>query len=237
LSILKSFVSLFPGGKNLARRFSLYRRGRKLARLGGTEERFTYIYEHNKWKDPKSVSGAGSSVQVTENIRREIPRLLDRFGVARMLDAPCGDYNWFRLVERGTVRYIGGDIVKALVENNQESYGNETTSFVHLDIAKDALPDVDLWMCRDCLLHLSFDLIEQVLANFERSNILYFLASTHPNTTNNFDIPTGHARLLNLGLPPFNFPEPLAVIDDTPDGTIEFKRLGLWERSQLLPRT
>ncbi len=62
MSILKSFVSLFPGGENLARRFSYYRRGRKLARIGDTEDRFTYIYEHNKWQNPESVSGAGSSL-------------------------------------------------------------------------------------------------------------------------------------------------------------------------------
>jgi SAM-dependent methyltransferase len=236
MSILKSFVSLFPGGENLARRFSYYRRSRIMAKIGDTEDRFTHIYETNKWKDPESVSGAGSSVKVTEKIRAEIPRLLEGFGIARMLDAPCGDYNWFRLVERGQVEYIGGDIVQALVDKNQHAHGDETTSFVHLDITKDPLPDVDLWMCRDCLLHLSFELIDNALSNFERSSVRYLLVSTYPETTENHDIPTGHARMLNLNLPPFNFPEPLTLIDDTPDGANETKQMGLWERSQLLPR-
>lgn len=234
MSILKSFVSLFPGGDKLARKVSYYRRGRKMAKIGNTEDRFNYIYEHNKWKDPESVSGAGSSVGVTESIRAEIPRLLEGFGVASMLDAPCGDYNWFRLVERGQVAYIGGDIVQALVDTNQATYGDEKTSFMHLDITKDALPDVDLWMCRDCLLHLSYELIEQALANLQRSNIRYFLASNYPGITENHDIPTGHARLLNLNLPPFNFPEPLTIVEDTPAGANEIKQLGLWEKSQLL---
>lgn len=182
------------------------------------------------------MSGEGSSVDVTTNIRAEIPRLLQNLGISRMLDAPCGDFNWFRLVERGDVEYIGGDIVKALIDKNQESYADENTNFVHLDITEDPLPEVDLWMCRDCLLHLSYELIDKALANFERSNIRYLLVSTYPDTRENQDIPTGHARFPNMILSPFNFPEPLTIIDDRPDGLEISKQLWLWERSQLLPR-
>ncbi len=233
MSVLKSFVRLFPGGEDLARRFSFYRRGRKLSRIGDTEDRFTYIYGHNKWKNAESRSGAGSTLDYTENIRSEIPHLLKRFGIKRMLDAPCGDYNWFRTVEREGVGYIGADIVKALVESNQEKYSDETTEFIHLDIAEDELPEVDLWMCRDCFIHLSYDLIEAALANFERSNIPYLLVSTYPEVTENFDIPTGHARTLNLRLPPFDFPEPLLSIGDTAMG-FEKRELALWARSELI---
>jgi len=236
LSILKQFVSLFPGGEKLARRHSNYRRGRKLARIGDTEDRFTYIFEHNKWKEAETVSGVGSRLGNTENIRREIPRLLEGFEIASMLDAPCGDYHWFQEIMRDKVSYIGGDIVKALIDSNTASHSDELTSFVHLDITKNALPDVDLWMCRDCLIHLSFDLIDEALANFERSTIRYLLASTYPEITENHDIPTGHMRMLSLTLPPFNFPVPVATIDDTAEG-FEKKELALWDRSQLLSRT
>ena len=232
MSILKSFVSLFPGGDDLARRYSNYRRGRKLAKIGGTEDRFNYIFENNKWKDPESVSGAGSSLRVTENIRAEIPRLLEGFGIASMLDAPCGDYNWFGHIKRDKVGYVGGDIVKALVDANNEKYADEKTRFVHLDVTKDELPEVELWMCRDCFIHLSYDLIEQAFANFRRSNIRYLLLSTYPDVSENHDIPTGHARMLNFMLPPFNLPEPLRIIDDTADND-QTKLLALWDRSQL----
>lgn len=234
MGILKSFVTLFPGGKDLARRVSNFRRGRKLAKIGDTEDRFTHIYEQNKWQDPESVSGSGSSLGSTDVIRKQIPGLLERFGVNRMLDAPCGDYNWFRTVKRSNVSYVGGEIVRALVDSNNESYGDETTSFVHLDITKDVFPDVDLWMCRDCLIHLSFDLIDEAFANFERSDIRYLLVSTYREITENHDIPTGHARMLNLRLPPFDFPEPLTTIDDPAQGL--GKELALWDRAQLSPR-
>ena len=235
MSILKSFVSRFPGGESLARRFSNFRRGRKLAKIGNTEDRFTHIFEQNRWKDPESISGSGSSFEYTENIRKEIPRLLECFGVTRILDAPCGDYNWFQTLKRNNVSYIGGDIVKALVESNNDSYGDETTSFVHLDITKDVFPDADLWMCRDCLIHLSFDLINEALANLKRSNIRYLLVSSYREIAANHDIPTGHARMLNMRLAPFEFPEPLTTIDDPAQGL--GKELALWDREQLFPPT
>ncbi len=62
--MLKSFVTLFPDGKNLARRVPNFRRGRKLAQIGDTEDRFTYIYEQNKWQDSESVSGVGSTLDI-----------------------------------------------------------------------------------------------------------------------------------------------------------------------------
>lgn len=229
---LKAFVSLFPGGASLARLFSNFRRGHKLKKIGNTEDRFTYIFKHNKWKDPESVSGTGSSLAVTENIRDEIPSLLRELGATSMLDAPCGDFNWFRSIDRTGFSYVGGDIVKVLVDNNTEQYGDDKTRFMHLDIAQDELPDADLWMCRDCFIHLSFDLIRDALANFRRSNIRYLLLSNYPDVTENHDIPTGHARLLNMRLPPFNLPEPLTVIDDTANNE-QPKQLVLWERSQV----
>lgn len=230
--MLKSLISLFPGGADLARRFSLYRRGRKLARIGGTEERFTHIYERNKWKNVESRSGAGSTLEYTENIRREIPRLLRDFGIATMLDAPCGDYHWFRHVDRPGVAYVGGDIVRALVDRNQQEFGDDDTRFVHLDITRDSLPAADLWMCRDCFIHLSFELIDAALRNFERSRIRYLLVSTYPDVTRNDDIPTGHARNLNLLLPPFGFGAPLTTIDDSIEG-FDRRVLGLWEGGKI----
>lgn len=149
-----------------------------------------------------------------------------------MLDAPCGDYNWFRRVDRGDVRYTGADIVRTLIESNQRQYADDTTGFVQLDVTRDPLPDADVWMCRDCFIHLSYELIDAAIANFERSNIRYLLVSTYPDVGENHDIPTGHARNLNLQLPPFGFSAPLTEIDDTAEG-FERRVLGLWERGRL----
>jgi hypothetical protein len=43
---------------------------------------FSKIYRTNRWADPESVSGAGSSLQVTHVVREELPRILKRLGAA-----------------------------------------------------------------------------------------------------------------------------------------------------------
>ena len=230
---IKALVRLLPGGKTLTDRLSLRRRRRKLERLGDAEARFTHIYDVNAWKDQESRSGAGSSLGTTRELRAALPGLVAEIGVSRFLDAPCGDYHWFQHVERDPpFDYIGGDIVEKLIDANTATFGNEDTSFVHLDITKDPLPEADLWMCRDCMIHLSYDMTEQALRNFANSNIEYLLATTHRNVTANIDIPTGHCRMINLELPPYNLPPPERYVADD-DFEKTGKCLGLWRRSQV----
>ena len=113
------------------------------------------------------------------------------------------------VLENYTIDYIGGDIVKPLVETLNVKYGNAKTHFVYFDITRDAFPEVDLWICRDCLFHLSFNDIHQALKNFVDSNIPYLFASTHitPKGFTNFDIETGDFRLIDLFSAPYCFPK------------------------------
>ncbi len=234
MNLIKKFIRLFPGGIRLTDAISYRRRSRRLERIGNIEDRFTYIYEANRWKNEESRSGVGSTIANTRNLRKELPHLIQNYGFETLLDAPCGDFNWFRLVERPAgLKYIGGEIVKALVDRLQESYGDKQTSFVHLDVTKDPLPKASIWMCRDCLFHLSSDDIFAATRNFLASDIPYLLTSTHQGCTENIEIPTGHFRLLNLELPPYSFPKPLLYIDDSGDG-FPPKHLGLWPREALL---
>lgn len=137
---LKSLLLRLPGGVNLLRRIRSRRFYRKLG-VKAPKEVFTKIYEDNCWNSDESRSGDGSTKEYTENIRREIPQLIRNLGVKRVLDAPCGDYNWFRLIERENgFTYVGGDIVKPLILRNQTQYGSPDTAFVELDITKDPLP-------------------------------------------------------------------------------------------------
>lgn len=233
MSPLKAFIRLFPGGKALTDRLSLRRRRRKLERIGDTEARFTHIYDSNAWKDAESRSGSGSSMRATEHVRAALPGLIEELDVKVFFDAPCGDYNWFRYVDRGTgFNYIGGDIVPSMIEANTARFAGDDTRFIRLDITKDPLPAADLWMCRDCLIHLSFEMTDQAIRNFLASDIEYLLATTHLNVRENIDIPTGHCRMINLELPPYNFPAPLKYVEDT-DLEDTGKCLGLWRRGDL----
>jgi hypothetical protein len=178
-------------------------------RTSQRQQVFSRILEGNAWGAVESVSGPGSTLEYTENIRREIPVILRDLRVKSMLDAPCGDYNWARHLQRDGITYIGGDIVE------------------------EPLVEVDLWLCRDCLFHLTNADIYKVLANFRKSRIKYLLTSSHWQATANRDGRIGDFRLLNLELPPFSWPKPRAAITDFIDG-FHPRILGLWHRDDIV---
>lgn len=199
------------------------------------EEVFTTIYEKKMWAHTESRSGGGSTLKATENIRRELPRILESLGVESMLDAPCGDFYWMRLVDLGSIHYIGGDIVKSLVDNLQEEFGSAVRSFIHLDLISDPLPQMDVLFCRDCIQHLSPKLALKVIGNFKRSDCTYLITTSFPEMTRNINGFTGGTNTFNLCKPPFNFPEPLEKIEDHGSGGPAYRRiLGVWRKSDLL---
>jgi hypothetical protein len=203
------------------------------ALVGSREEVFTEIYHTRMWGDPESLSGAGSNLAQTEQVRRALPALLDEMECRSLLDIPCGDFYWMRLLDLD-VDYTGADIVNELVEANQQQYGNEQRRFMRLDLVQDALPAADLVLCRDCLVHLCYDDIFKGLANLKNSGSTYLLTTTYTDMERNHDTPTGSHRALGLHLPPFNFPPPLRLIDEQcPEPGFEDKALGLWRIAEL----
>lgn len=203
----------------------------QLSRVFSTESRQDIFRRYaltNKWKDAESVSGAGSTVKYTENLRSALPGLFEQFDISTVLDAPCGDYNWMQHVERPGVSYIGGEIVPELVAQNNAHYADDTTRFIHCDILEDDLPSADLWICRDVFFHFPEADIFRALANLFRSDITYILTSDHPEQDRNYDIAVGKFRALNLMIEPFRFPEPLLWIDDWIE-PYPVRRMGLWK--------
>ncbi|MGA0133216.1 MAG: class I SAM-dependent methyltransferase [Opitutales bacterium] len=207
-----------------------------LQAMGSIEERFTWIYENNYWQEGESASGTGSTLRYTENLRKELPGLFSRFGVQKIFDAPCGDFNWMRLVVASTgVRYQGADIVRPMIESLQTRHGSERVTFVHLDLIRGPFPRADLMVCRDCLFHLSYADARRVLENFVASGTPYLLTTTHRDdgTWVNRDIPTGGFRPMDLFAPPYSLPrDPLARVEDwvAPDPERE---MCLWSREQV----
>jgi hypothetical protein len=173
------------------------------------EDRFTKIYMSNHWNSLESRSGEGSTFENTQNIRARLSLIFEQYEIGSMLDAPCGDFNWMQSVTQdASIKYIGGDIVRPLIEKNQAKYDDKDRSFVHLDLTKSSLPNVDLLFCRDCLFHLSYQDIARVLENFLSSSIPYLMttSSAAPNgpRINNSNIVTGDMRLIDLFSEPFS---------------------------------
>ena len=197
---------------------------------------FDAIIRENRWQDPDSLSGGGSNLEQTATIRREIPALLSRVGAQSILDAPCGDFHWMRLVDLGNVHYTGADVVAPLIEQCQRTYGSDRRTFVARNITEDGLPKADVIFCRDCLVHLSYKHIRRALRNFRDSGATYLLTTTYTARTENWDIVTGDWRPLNLQVPPFAFPAPLdAIVEGSTEygGDYADKTLALWRLDSL----
>ena len=66
----------------------------KMVRFDDNEDRWTWAWKSNNWRKDESASGDGSSLEYTENLRRELPHLFKKFSIKTIFDAPCGDLNW-----------------------------------------------------------------------------------------------------------------------------------------------
>ena len=195
---------------------------------------FHRIYATNAWGDPESRSGPGSTRARGEELRPALLELMTRHSVTRLLDAPCGDFNWIRELTAGLTSYVGVDIVEELVTENNARYGDARHQFLWRDLTRDPLSRADLILCRDALIHFSFSDIFAALANFKRSGSELLLTTSFIDHPQNEEIRTGGWRPLNLQAEPFRFPEPIAVIDDIPSGNVApGKRLCLWKIASL----
>ena len=196
---------------------------------------FTKLY-YEPIADRDSLSGSGSDLVQTAVIARELPRVVGELGIETMLDAPCGDYYWMRHVKLHLTKYVGVDVIRELVMRNAERFGGNGKLFMCLDVTTDKLPMVDLIFSRDMTVHLSNNDALAAFRNFRRSKSEYLLTTTFPEVETNEDILTGEWRPLNLQRPPFNFPEPLRLINEhcTEDaGRHGDKSLGLWRLKDL----
>src|SRR5229473_2595921 len=156
------------------------------------EQRFRRIHDTNLWGAPASASGLGSEMDATAVLRAELPRLFKKLSIASLLDAPCGDAGWINQADL-RLRYVGVDIVAALVERLQaRAAAGEIRGEYHLaDITRDPLPRCDAVLCRDALVHLSFANIERAVANFKASGAVWLIATTFPEWQSNGDCEAG----------------------------------------------
>lgn len=185
------------------------------------------------WGEHESASGPGSTLEQTAAVCKALPNIIKDYHIASILDVPCGDFNWMRTVDLGSCHYIGCEIVKPLVDDNIKKYGKHNRVFLHTDVTRDVLPQVDLVICRDLFVHFSLQDIKDSLRNFKRSGAKYLLATTFiwQRSDTNSDIQSGGWRTVNLEKYPFNFPAPLMLINEQcteQNGLYSDKSMGLW---------
>jgi SAM-dependent methyltransferase len=211
-------------------RHQLYGRLRSFNR----QKIFLNVYRNNYWDGAASLSGIGSSLETTAPLRAALPDVIAELDVKSLLDIPCGDFHWMQHIPLQIDKYIGADIVPALIEENTQRYSGRV-NFICLDILKDKLPRVDAIFCRDCLVHLSIREVHKALHNIGRSSSKYLMTTTFPECLENIDTVTPYWRALNLEIAPFNLPKPLLLIKDfsADQRNDQGKYLGVWRTADL----
>jgi hypothetical protein len=190
-------------------RYDIYARLRSKSR----QKIFGKIFNENLWDDQQSLSGPGSSLTATVELRASMPQLWERMGIRSLLDIPCGDVVWMRHIASSLERYVGADLVPELVKQNRARHG-AMGEFVQRDLLRDPLPKVDAVFCRDCLVHLSNREVLAALRNVARTDATYFLSTTFPGLAENRDTVTPYWCAINLQVAPYNLPEPQEMLLD-----------------------
>lgn len=157
---------------------------------------FTRIFSTDAWNSPESVSGSGSTLGATEALRPQLVKLFAELSIGSVLDAPCGDCNWMAALwpHLRLQRYVGIDIVEALILRNRDRFQRPGVDFQVADLCRDPMPEAQLVLCRDCLIHLSLGEARAALANLSRSGTEWLLVSSDRGVRRNREVPTGSWR-------------------------------------------
>ena len=200
--------------------------------VGSLAERFEGIYARGDWAvgDDTPLSGTGSSLTATAELRQKLPELLTQLKARTMLDIGCGDFTWMREL-RLPCRYVGIDIVSVVVEANVAAFSDSDHSFSVVNAVSEELPPADVALCREVLFHLSFADAIALLKNVAASDCQWLLLTTDKATWFNSDIESGGARFLNLEAPPFSLGPPQYSIEEP--GSHRARRIGAWSADRV----
>lgn len=204
---------------------------------------FDNIYLKNFWGSGEAGglgSGPGSSLSYTEETRNILYKVIKKYNLKSMIDAPCGAMLWMPLLlknlslTQNEFYYHGIDIVESIINTSRVNYSNESNwKFSYLDFTSQKLPQdyqYELIFSRDALQHLSYDKVINALENFANTpNVKYLLVGTYKNMDKNKNIKPGDAFLINLFKHPFFLEKYLDLFEERKDGNENTKFLVLYD--------
>jgi len=199
----------------------LKKENKKIKKPWPTKAAMTQVYEKKLWGNNNTdfYSGEGSHHPDLVNPYIDVvTSFLNSFEEPiTVCDLGCGDFNIGKELFKKTEKYIGVDIVEALIQRNKSLFKAENLEFYCLDVAVDNLPLADCVLLRQVLQHLSNSEVQQIVSKLGAYK--YVVLTEHlpeGEFIPNKDIISGQGiRLkkqsgINLLLPPFN----MKVIDE-----------------------
>lgn len=138
------------------------------------------------------------------------------------------------------VNYIGCDVVKEMIEKNSRLYARDNIKFMVKSLIDDDLPNADLIIVRDLLVHLDTSDILKCLENIKRNNFEYIAITNYPTLKSQHKdkILGDKWRPINLSMEPFSLIDPEYNLDDTSmiqDHDKE-KYLSVWSNKKFIRR-
>jgi SAM-dependent methyltransferase len=163
---------------------------------------FDQIYEKNDWG---FGSGHGSLPFVTKGYREFLEKFLLANQIKSVLDYGCGDWQFSRFVKWGQAKYIGVDVVAAVVERNNRKFASINVSFRVAPPSYAEIPSADLIVVKDVLQHWETDSINKFVKDvLPRFKYALITNCVEPVCNLNREIQKGEFRPLDLRLEPFN---------------------------------
>ena len=102
----------------------------KFFKAKNLNKKFSIIYKNNYWDNKESISGPGSTIENTKNLRQVLNKIIKKYKIKTIFDAPCGDCNWIQFIfKENQTKYIGADIVKECVLNNKNKFKRKNLNF------------------------------------------------------------------------------------------------------------
>ena len=155
----------------------------------------------------ESLSGPGSHVSNTTEVVTVLDKFILENNIASILDLGCGDWNWFKNINKQSATYEGWDACPQMIRENSKYYGCKSVVFNTKDIVTETYPTVDLIICRDVLFHMTTDISIKVVDKI-KSSCKYFLCTSFNDVKQNKPHSAGWGFYkINTNIPPFDLNE------------------------------
>jgi len=175
--------------------------------MSNLKELFTATYTNKKWDEGGSLSGLGSSLDYTENIRKSLVEFIKKNKIKTIWDCSCGDWNWMKQIKNELPNYVGNDIVDELIETNIKNYATNTIKFQCGDMLEELklLTDssIDLIICRHTLEHLPSSYAIDVVREIKRVGIWSMITSNTYSDNCELSVDGVVGRCINLESEPY----------------------------------
>lgn len=189
---------------------------------------FNEIYNKNLWEKHGlgygGGSGWGSSINFTKQTRDIIFKVINKYKIKSMIDAPCGSMVWMEQLLNNLTKlnvkfkYLGIDVVDSILNEAKLKFRNKNIQFLSADFTQLAIDDeykYEIIFSRDGLQHLPLVKIVDSLRVFAQvKGAKYLLVSSYLNNMMNKNIRVGDYFPINLTRHPFNLTGYVSVFEE-----------------------